>query len=135
MAYLLLELLATVIVVAALCLAARYPRVFGFFAWEFGVSWTPGESASAHYLRAFKYWMSVCTFGVLVIGFAYLSIDREAFEYADGFFHVLAPMVLACGYVRSLGYYALHVYYKWRDAKPNKPLQAMPETPAPERRR
>ena len=110
---LILQILAVLIVSAALFLAARYPLAFGFFAWEFGVSWIPGESYSTHYLRAFKYWTSVCTFGALVVGLAYLMIDRET-EFADGFLTFFAPLMLAGGYLHSIGYFALHVYHKRR---------------------
>jgi hypothetical protein len=114
MAHVLLNVVAALIVAGALFLAARYPKAFGFFAWEFGVSWILGESCSTHYLRAFKYWASVCTFGALGIGLVYLTIDGAAFEFSDGFFKFLAPLVLATGYLHAIGYFALHVYHRRR---------------------
>lgn len=117
MAHAVLEVVAALIVAGALFLAARYPRVFGFFAWEFGVSWMPDESHSAHYLRAFKYWASICTFGALGGGLAYLTIDRESLEFSEGFFNFFAPLLLAAGYLQSIGYLLLHVYHRRREAQ------------------
>lgn len=97
------------IVAGALFLAARYPRVCGFFAWEFGVTWRPGESARSFHLRAFKYWTSVCTLGVLVLVLAWLETDMLAHPYSDGFFYFIAPIVIAMGYLQAainLAHYA-----------------------------
>lgn len=114
MGHLILEIAVTLIIAGALALAARYPRVFGFFAWEFGVSWIAGENYSSHYLRAFKYWASVCTLGALVVGLAYLTIDTADSEFAEGFVTFFAPLIVALGYLRSIGYLALHVYHRRR---------------------
>jgi hypothetical protein len=114
-----LDIVSFLIVAGALALAARYPRVFGFFAWEFGVSWIAGESYSSHYLRAFKYWTSVCTLGALLVGLAYLRIDTADSEFAAGFVTFFAPLLLALGYLRSLGYLALHLYHKRRMTSTN----------------
>jgi hypothetical protein len=117
MAHIILEIVVAIIIAGALFLAARYPKVFGFLAWEFGVSWIPAESHSSHYLRAFKYWACVCTLGALIIALAYLAIDRTAFAISEGFFRFLAPIVLGCGYLQSIGYLILHLYHRRREAQ------------------
>lgn len=119
--------LAWGIIAGALFLAARYPRVFGFFAWEFGVTPQLGERAHSFHLRAFRYWTSVCTLGALMLALAWLEMDMPAHPYMEGFFYFLAPIVLGVGYLQAAINLAQYAWYRRLDARrppppPHRPL-------------
>src|SRR5262249_4779559 len=96
----------------ALYLATRFPKVFGFLVWQFGVCWVLGESYSSYYLRAFKYWMTVCTVAALIVAFGYFTVQRVEGEFVDAILSFLAPLILLAGYLRVIWYLALYVYHK-----------------------
>jgi chromate transport protein ChrA len=91
------------------------------------VTWQPGESTRSFYLRAFRYWTSVCTLAALVLGLAWLETDVMAHPYAEGFFYFLAPIVIGVGYLQAAINLAQYAWQRRIDARrppppPHRPL-------------
>ena len=108
----LVTFLSVAVIVVGVGLAKAFPRIFGFLIWEIGVVEKEGESQSDYYGRASKYWFKTSLVALVVLYISVKTVSIEEGSYVAAMFYIVAPMVIAAGFLRSaLDYFWSRIYH------------------------